>query len=119
MEFDKAKGMLWGLVIGDCLGSPIQFTDMDAHPHITEMVPCKIFNTPAGYWTDDSSMAFCIMESVVRTGGYDLKDIAQNFVRWYDDGFWSSLSHSFDVGGATSAAITPSSSTPTPTVPTM
>ena len=105
MEFDKVKGMLWGLVVGDCLGSPIQFTEMDAHPHITEMVPCEIFNTPAGYWTDDSSMAFCIMESVVRMGGYDLKDIAQNFVRWYDDGFWSSLSHSFDVGGATSVAI--------------
>ena len=105
MEFDKVKGMLWGLVVGDCLGSPIQFTEMDAHPYITEMVPCKVFNTPAGYWTDDSSMAFCIMESIVRTGGYDLKDIARNFVRWHDDGFWSSLSHSFDVGYATESAI--------------
>ena len=52
-RFSRLKGMLWGLVVGDCLGSPIQFMGKDAHPHITEMIPCKYFKTPAGYWTDD------------------------------------------------------------------
>lgn len=33
---DRAKGALWGLVVGDCLGSPIQFSDKDEHPWITE-----------------------------------------------------------------------------------
>ena len=97
--------MLWGLVVGDCLGSPIQFTDKDDHMHITDMVPCRYFGAPAGYWTDDSSMAFCIMESVVRLERYDLEDIARNFVRWYEDGFWSSLSYAFDIGFATHVAI--------------
>lgn len=101
---DRKKGMLWGLVVGDCLGSPIQFTEKDSHPHITEMVPCRYFNTPPGYWTDDSSMAFCIMESVVRFGHYDLKDVARNFVRWHEEGFWSSLDYAFDVGTATTTA---------------
>ena len=102
---DRLKGLFWGLVVGDSLGSPIQFTRKDAHQHITEMVPCETFSTPPGYWTDDSSMAFCVAESFVRLGGkYDLKDIAQNFVRWYDEGFWSSLSRAFDVGMATSFA---------------
>ena len=102
---DRVKGMLWGLVVGDCLGSPIQFTEKDAHPYITEMVPCPVFGLPAGYWTDDSSMAFCIMESAVRLKAYDLKDIANNFVKWHDGGFWSSVKgHSFDVGAATSSA---------------
>ncbi len=27
---NKYKGMLWGLVVGDCLGSPIQFSRKDA-----------------------------------------------------------------------------------------
>ena len=31
IDKDKAKGMLWGLVVGDCLGSPIQFTEKDGH----------------------------------------------------------------------------------------
>ena len=102
---DRFKGMFWGLVVGDCLGSPIQFTGKDSHPHITEMVPCLVFNTPAGCWTDDSSMAFCIAESLSRLGKYDLRDIANNFVRWYDEGFWSSLPYAFDIGGATSDAV--------------
>ena len=102
--FNRFKGMFWGLVVGDCLGSPIQFTSKDGHPHITEMVPCRTFHTPAGYWTDDSSMAFCVADSLVRLKCYDLKDIANNFVRWYFDGFWSSLDEAFDVGGATAGA---------------
>ena len=104
-RFNRFKGMLWGLVVGDCLGSPIQFMRKDAHPHITEMIPCKHFETPAGYWTDDSSMAFCVMESVVRCGGYNLADIGNNFVRWFDEGFWSSLPSAFDIGRATVFAV--------------
>ena len=103
--FRRFKGMFWGLVAGDCLGSPIQFTGKNAHPHITEMVPCENFGTPPGYWTDDSSMAFCVAESFIRLGRYDLADIAGNFVRWYEQGFWSSLPHAFDIGASTSRAI--------------
>lgn len=29
MDKDKVKGMLWGLIVGDALGSPIQFTGKD------------------------------------------------------------------------------------------
>jgi ADP-ribosyl-[dinitrogen reductase] hydrolase len=103
--FNRFKGMFWGLVVGDCLGSPIQFMGKDAHPYITKMEPCCHFNTPAGYWTDDSSMAFCIAESIIRLKKYVLSDIAGNFVRWYDYGFCSSLPYSFDIGGATASAI--------------
>ena len=102
---NRAKGALWGLVIGDCLGSPIQFSEKDNHPFITEMVPCEIFRTPAGYWTDDASMAFCIIESYIRLKKYDLEDIASNFVKWYNSGFMSSMPYAFDVGGATDYAI--------------
>lgn len=66
---DRAKGALWGLVVGDCLGSPIQFSGKDDHPWITEMVECPVFKLPPGYWTDDSSMAMCIMDSYIRKGG--------------------------------------------------
>ena len=102
---ERYMGMLWGLVVGDCLGSPIQFSDKDNHPFITEMEYCPVFKLPAGYWTDDSSMAFCVMESFSRLGKYDLADIAHNFVRWIDEGFWSSADHAFDVGNATWSAV--------------
>ena len=105
VRFERMKGMFWGLVVGDCLGSPIQFTQKDNHSYITEMVACHTFRTPPGYWTDDSSMAFCVAESVVRLHRYSLEDISHNFVRWYREGFWSSLDYAFDVGGATIAGI--------------
>ena len=103
--YDRLKGMLWGLIVGDCLGSPVQFMEMDSFPHLTEMIHCRHFNTPPGYWTDDTAMALCIMESFVRCRKYDLQDIARNFVKWYKHGFLSSMPYAFDVGGATTAAI--------------
>ena len=106
---NKYKGMLWGLVVGDCLGSPIQFTGKDDHPYISKMEPAvSIYgrDLPKGYWTDDSSMAFCLMESFIRQKHFDLNDIANNFIRWYEDGFLSSVpGWSFDIGGATDDAI--------------
>ena len=106
MNRDRAKGMLWGLVVGDCLGSPIQFTNKDGHRWITEMEPCDRFGgLPPGYWTDDSALAMCIMESYARKGRYVRADIARNFMRWYCEGFCSSLDgQAFDIGSATALA---------------
>ena len=103
---DRAKGALWGLVVGDCLGSPIQFTGKESHPWISQMVACPMFGgLPPGYWTDDSSMAMCIMDSYVRKGKYDLKDIGMTFAKWYQDGYLSSVNGaSFDIGLATANA---------------
>jgi len=108
-KFDRnrAKGMLWGLIVGDAFGSPVQFMGKDSHPWITEMVACPIFGLPPGYWTDDGSTALCIMDSYVRKGGYDLKDIAETFVKWMREGYLSSIDgRSFDVGCATHDSLT-------------
>ena len=102
---DRIRGMLWGLLVGDCLGSPAQFMDMDSFPRITEMIPCHYFHTPPGYLTDDGAMALCIMESAVDCNGYDLEDIADCFISWYDEGFCSSLDYAFDIGTATAKGI--------------
>ena len=102
VRHDRAKGMLWGLIVGDCLGSPIQFSGKDAHPWITEMEVCPVFGLPPGYWTDDGAMALCIMDSYVRKGGYDLGDVGATFVKWLREGYLSSVEgKAFDVGGAT------------------
>ena len=49
MDRNKAKGMLWGLVVGDAFGSPIQFSGKDSHPWITEMVACPVFGLPLAW----------------------------------------------------------------------
>ena len=104
---DRAKGALWGLIVGDCLGDVLQFGP--ARPDgnfVTEMEDGGPFNTPAGYWTDDASMAMCIMSAYNASNGrYDLKAIADAFLRWLDHGFMSSLDHAFDVGVSTSRSL--------------
>jgi ADP-ribosyl-[dinitrogen reductase] hydrolase len=112
MERDKVKGMLWGLIVGDALGSPIQFTDKDNHPWITEMEYCPVFNVPAGFWTDGGSMAMCIMDSFVRKSGYDINDVAETFVRWLKEGYLSSIEgRAFDIGNASFASLSKFSET--------
>ena len=99
---DRAKGALWGLIVGDCLGSPIQFSGKEAHKWIATMEKCPVFGLPPGYWTDDSSMALCIADSFVRKGKYDLKDVGRTFAKWFMDGYLSSIEgRSFDVGTTT------------------
>jgi len=106
IDRNKAKGMLWGLIAGDALGSPIQFGGKDAHPWITEMEPCPTFGMPAGCWTDDGSMAMCVMDSFVRKGGYFLKDIGETFCKWLFKGYLSSKEgRAFDVGCATQMSV--------------
>ena len=104
---NRAKGALWGICIGDCLGDYLQFgPPSEDGKFITEMMDGGPFGTPAGYWTDDFSMALCIMRTFnEHDGWYSLKDVADGFHRWYRDGWCSSQSHAFDVGGATARAI--------------
>jgi ADP-ribosylglycohydrolase len=40
-------------------------------------------NQPPGTWSDDSSLAFCLAESLCE--GYNTHKIAQNFLRWYQE----------------------------------
>ncbi|MCQ2380199.1 MAG: ADP-ribosylglycohydrolase family protein [Victivallaceae bacterium] len=104
---DKIKGMLWGLVVGDCLGAPIQALG-DDRPYITEMQGGTSgfrYTVEKGEWTDDSSMAFCIMDSFLRKGCYDLRDIAKTFLKWLEEGYLSSHDKAFDVGGSTGDAL--------------
>ena len=62
---DRAKGALWGLILGDCLGSPVEFHGRTDHRWIDQMEPCQHWNLPKGCWTDDSSMAFCILPVIL------------------------------------------------------
>src|SRR4051794_39418129 len=63
------------------------------------------FALPAGAWTDDTSMALCLAESLVECGGFDPVDQLRRYVRWYRHGHWSSTGECFDIGNATRAAL--------------
>ena len=63
------------------------------------------FALPAGAWTDDTSMALCLAETLVERAAFDPVDQLERYVRWYRDGHWSSTGRCFDIGNATRAAL--------------
>ncbi len=63
------------------------------------------FHLKAGEWTDDTSMALCLAESLVEKRAFDPLDQMQRYVRWMRDGHLSSIGRCFDTGNTTSAAL--------------
>lgn len=108
-EINKMKNTiesgLFGLAVGDALGVPVEFksrTYLKQNP-VTEMFGFGTHHQPIGTWSDDSSLAFCLAESLC--SGYDLNDIARNFVKWYTAELWTPHGKVFDIGIATRHAI--------------
>lgn len=102
---DKIRGVLFGLVVGDALGVPVEFRsreELSRFP-VTGMREFGSWNQPKGTWSDDSSLAFCLAENL--STGYDLDDIARKFIQWKENGYWGAHYKLFDIGGATRFAI--------------
>lgn len=99
------KDAFLGLAIGDALGVPVEFKSREtlAKNPVVDMREYGTHNQPMGTWSDDSSLAFCIAESLCN--GYDVEDIGKNFVRWYKHDFWTAHDELFDIGISTSEAI--------------
>lgn len=101
----RLKGGILGLVVGDALGVPVEF--MSRHKlqekPVSDMIGYGAHNQPAGTWSDDSSMTFCTVESLCK--GYNLKDIADNFVKWRYESHWTPYGVVFDIGITTTKAI--------------
>jgi ADP-ribosyl-[dinitrogen reductase] hydrolase len=102
---DKVQACFLGLAVGDALGVPVEFRDRSYfrdHP-VKEMLGYGTWNQPPGTWSDDSSLAFCLADSLV--SGYDLNDVARKFIAWNYEGYWGAHYKCFDIGGATRTAI--------------
>jgi len=102
---DRAHGALIGLATGDALGTTLEFQAPGTFEPITDLVGGGPFGLEPGQWTDDTSMALCLAESLVERGGFDPRDQMERYVRWWREGHWSSTGRCFDIGNATRAAL--------------
>ena len=94
-----------GLAAGDALGTTLEFKSPGTFKPISGIVGGGPFGLRPGQWTDDTSMALCMAESLVEQQGFDALDQMQRYCRWYREGHWSSTGHCFDIGNATRAAL--------------
>ncbi len=105
MNVEHIVGGILGMAIGDALGVPVEFKSRDSlkdNP-VVDMRAYGTHHQPIGTWSDDSSLAFCLAESLVK--GYNLSDLGNRFVNWYNHNYWTPHGYVFDVGIATSEAI--------------
>ena len=102
---DKFKGCLLGLAIGDALGCTLEFKKPGTFEPITTIVGGGVHKLKAGQWTDDTSLALCLAQSLIDCKGFDAKDQMQKYCKWDEEGYMSSTGECFDIGNTTLKAL--------------
>lgn len=102
----RMLGGLYGSLVGDALGVPVEFGSRDHRKNdpVVSMRGFGMHNQPAGTWSDDGSLLLCAVESLA-DHDFDTQDMGQRFVRWLDDCHWSAHGRVFDIGSATHRAL--------------
>ena len=104
-EIDRYRGCLLGLAAGDALGTTLEFKRPGSFMLINDMVGGGPFRLEAGMWTDDTSMALCLAESLIERQEFDPEDQMRQYVRWYQEGYMSSNGYCFDIGNTVREAL--------------
>ncbi len=104
-KLDRIKGCLVGLAVGDALGVHHEFKQRKDVVPITDYTEGNPYGIPIGYWTDDTSMALCMAQSLVEKNEFDAMDIMQKFCQWLRKGYMSSTHECFDIGNTTRTAL--------------
>ena len=102
---DRARGALLGLAVGDALGTTLEFSRRDSLPRQTEITGGGPFNLAPGVWTDDTSMALALADSLVAHRGLVVADLMNRFQNWRLYGEYSPTGRCFDIGNATASAL--------------
>jgi len=105
IALNEVKAALFGVATGDALGVPLEFKSRKsiAMNPVTDMIGYGSHNVAPGTWSDDSSLTFCLAESLSK--GYELQQIADTFADWAYKGYWTPRGVVFDIGIATSQAL--------------
>ena len=103
---ERFRGAMVGLAVGDALGAHVEGWPPGTFDPIDEMAGGGPFGLEPGQWTDDTSMALCLAESLIECEGFDPVDQLHRYVRWFREGHRSSTGEAFGIGDATHAALT-------------
>jgi ADP-ribosyl-[dinitrogen reductase] hydrolase len=95
-----------GLACGDAVGTSVEFRSRGSFEPITDMVGGGPFRLAPGQWTDDTSMALCLAESLLTKGGFDAADQMGRYLNWWHWGYLSSTGECFDIGMTVRQALT-------------
>src|SRR5262245_20086045 len=101
---DRQRGMLLGLAIGDALGAAVEFAVPETFEPVTGYRGGGPHGLEPGEWTDDTSMALALADSIADVG-WELNDQAERYLTWWRTGAYSVNGRVFDIGTTTVAAL--------------
>lgn len=101
----RYAGCLLGLAVGDAVGTTVEFRPRGSFEPLTDMVGGGPFELEPGQWTDDTSMALCLGESLLTCKGFDPKDQMTRYTRWREHGHLSATGECFDIGTTVRQAL--------------
>jgi len=101
---NKIIGSLIGLAVGDAFGAPYEFKT-PPYQMSDNYVEGGVHNMSVGEWTDDTSMALCLAQSLIDKNGFDAKDQMDKYLSWYEDGYFSTRLECFDIGNTVARAL--------------
>lgn len=102
---DRYLGTLLGLACGDAVGTTVEFSPRGSFSPLTDMIGGGPFNLKPGQWTDDTSMALCLAESLITKQAFDPADQMTRYLNWWKWGYLSCTGECFDIGMTVSAAL--------------
>lgn len=101
----RYRGALLGLAAGDAVGTTLEFKPPGSFAPITDMIGGGPFGLKPGEWTDDTSMALCLADSLIQCRGFSPSHQLYRYSQWKNKGLYSVKGFCFDIGGTTSRAI--------------
>ncbi len=97
-------GALYGLAIGDALGAAVEFMARGSFTPVTSYRAGGPHGLNPGEWTDDTSMALALLDSI-KTVGWDLEDQMRRYQNWWLHGEYSVNGRCFDIGNTVHDAL--------------
>lgn len=104
IEKRTLKGIVYGAAVGDALGVPYEFQRRDAFA-CKGMASGGAHQMPRGTFSDDTSMLLATCDSIRECGCIDIGDMRDRYRKWLYEGSYTADGKVFDVGNATSAAL--------------
>lgn len=102
---NQFRGALLGLACGDAVGTTVEFSTRGSFERLTDMIGGGPFGLKPGEWTDDTSMALCLAQSLLDKDGMDLEDQCERYLLWWKEGSNSVTGSCFDIGNTVRGAL--------------
>lgn len=101
----RYRGCLLGLAVADAVGTTLEFRPPGSFSPLQDMIGGGPFHLQPGEWTDDTSMALCLAESLITLQDFKPVDQLKRYLRWFRQGHLSSNGRCFDIGNTVRDAL--------------